>query len=332
MLRGTTAHLVHATGASVGQNPLLFVCARSGACTSQRAALHRSAARSDALALRWRTVPAMHNVMAPGVSSRAQLLQAGSTDRAIRRAVAAGELRRLRPGWYATPTADADVARAVASGGAASCITALAALGVWVPHDHRVHVRRTRRLRGELASGLVACDVPHARTTSVDQPIDGVLGALAAAAGCLTGEMLTVVIDSALHRGLTNRRELEGLWRHAPRRVRRALAAADGRAESGTETLVRVRLAARGIRFTPQVRIGDKRVDLLLGRLIIEVDSKAWHLDEEAYERDRARDRQLAALGYQVIRLTYAQVLQDWAAVEADLLATIAQGAHAPGA
>nr|WP_274607026.1 DUF559 domain-containing protein [Agrococcus sp. KRD186] len=140
--------------------------------------------------------------------------------------------------------------------------------------------------------------------------------------------MLTVVIDSALHQGLTTRDALDELWLHAPRRVRRALAAADRRAESGTETLVRVRMAARGIHLSPQVSIGDKRVDLLLGRLIIEVDSKAWHLDEEAYERDRARDRQLAALGYHVVRLTYAQVMHGWAAVEADLLTMIGRGVH----
>jgi very-short-patch-repair endonuclease len=242
--------------------------------------------------------------------------------------VAAGALRRLRPGWYATPTADADVARAVAAGGVASCITALSALGVWAPSDHRVHVRRTRRLRAKQLAGLVACDVPHARTTPADRAVDGVLDALSAAAGCLTSEMLTVVIDSALHQGLTTRDALDELWLHAPRRVRRALAAADRRAESGTETLVRVRMAARGIHLSPQVSIGDKRVDLLLGRLIIEVDSKAWHLDEEAYERDRARDRQLAALGYHVVRLTYAQVMHGWAAVEADLLTMIGRGVH----
>lgn len=264
-----------------------------------------------------------------GIVSRQHVLAAEGTDADIRRALAVGSVRRLRTGWFAGPTADPDVIRAVTAGGAASCITALAVRGVWVPHDRRLHVRRSRRLRIErLASGLVACDVSHRRTTPVAAAVDEVLDALDAAAGCLSSEMLTVVVDSALQRGLVERDALVELWAHAPRRVRRALARSDGIAESGTETLVRIRLARHGIALEPQVRIDGKRVDFLVGRLIVEVDSKAWHLDEAAYQRDRERDRQLAALGYHVVRLTYEQVMHDWPRVEADLLAIIARGGH----
>lgn len=270
-----------------------------------------------------------------GVFSRRHILAAGWTDGDIRRAVAAGTIRRLRVGWYAGPAADPAVARAVTAGGVASCVTALASLGVWVPFDSRVHVRPRRRLRGKrLTAGLVACDVPQSRSAPTREAVDGALDALAAAADCLSSEMLTVALDSVLRLGLATRAELDELWVRAPRRVRRALAAADGIAESGTETLVRLRLRRLGIRLTAQHWIGSKRVDFLVGRrLVIEVDSKAWHLDPEAYERDRARDRQLAALGYHVIRLTYEQVLHDWPAVERDILAIIRRGEHlrAPG-
>lgn len=265
-----------------------------------------------------------------GVLSRAQILAAGGTDRTIRLAVAAGMIRRLRTGWYAWPTADPDVTRAVLAGGVASCVTALARLGVWVPADGRVHLRRSRRLRGRrVAAGLAACDLTRGRSPQTVDAVDGVLDALAAAADCLTSDMLTVVIDSALHLGLTTVEELEEMWAYAPRAVRRALAAADGVAESGTETLVRLRLLRLGLAIEPQVRVGRRRVDFLLGRcLVIEVDSKAWHLDPEAYERDRERDRQLAALGYHVIRLTYRQVMEDWPSVEADILAIVGRGDH----
>ncbi|GEK79459.1 endonuclease domain-containing protein [Agrococcus baldri] len=271
-------------------------------------------------------LPAAH----VGVLSRSQILTAGGTDREIRLAVAAGTIRRLRAGWYAWPTAEPDVVRAIAAGGVVSCVTALAVLGVWVPADGRVHLRRSRRLRGPgVAAGLSACDLSHRRSARTTSAVDGVLDALAAAAGCLASDMLTVVIDSVLHLGLATRDELEQLWAHAPRAVRRALDAADGTAESGTETLVRLRLLRLGLSVEPQVWIGRKRVDFLLGeRLIIEVDSRAWHLDAQAYERDRERDRQLAALGYHVIRLTYSQVLDDWASVEADILAIVSRGDH----
>lgn len=269
------------------------------------------------------------------VLNRQQIVAAGGSDAEIRAAVASGAIRRLRTGWYAWPGADSAICRAISAGGVASCLTALARLGVWVPYDRRVHVRRSRRLRGKRPpAGTVACDLPERRTQPTSHACDTVLVALAAAAGCLTSDHLIVVIDSVLQRKLASREELEQLWQRAPRRVRRSLAAADGVAESGTETLVRLRLLRRGIQVQPQVWIGNKRVDFLIGRrLIIEVDSKRWHLDAEAYENDRARDRELAALGYHVIRLTYQQVINGWDRVEPDLLALVRLGDHlrAPG-
>lgn len=263
-----------------------------------------------------------------GVLPRSQLLAAGLSDRDIRNAVQSGAIRRLRTGWYAWPTANADVARAVTIGGVASCITALALHGVWVPFDPRLHLRRSRRLRKrQTPSNVVACDMVHDRSSPTPGAVDRLLDALSAASGCLTHEMLTVVIDSVLHLELATRDELEQLSVSAPDRFRCALAAADGTAESGTETLVRLRLSRLGIVLQPQTWIGSRRVDFVIDEwLIIEVDSKAWHLDPQAYERDRERDRQLAALGYQVVRLTYRQVIDGWAQVEADILAIVQHG------
>lgn len=265
-----------------------------------------------------------------GVVSRAQLRASGATDAMIRRAVADREVRRLRRGWFAAPGANDDVSRAVTAGGVASCLTALALAGVWVPYDPRVHTRRTRRHRAKRpAAGLVACDPPERRTTSAPQAVDDVQTALATAAWCQTSEHLTVLLDSALHKGLVTRDDLEALFADAPRRIRRALDSADGLAEAGTETLVRLRLRRRGVALRAQVWIGNRRVDFLVGRsLIIEVDGRAWHDDPEAFERDRERDRALAALGYRVVRLTYRQVIDDWPAVERDLLAIIRRGDH----
>lgn len=104
-------------------------------------------------------------------------------------------------------------------------------------------------------------------------------------------------------------------------------------AESGTETLVRLKLRAGGIRVRPQMVIGGVgRVDLLIGaRLVIEVDSREHHTSADAYESDRARDRKLTAMGYLVVRLSYRQVLHEWAEIEPDLLALIRRDAHVRG-
>ncbi len=78
----------------------------------------------------------------------------------------------------------------------------------------------------------------------------------------------------------------------------------DGRAESGSETLVRLMLRALGRRAELQVVIrGVGRVDLVVdGWLVIECDSKAFHSSWDQQREDRRRDQALAALGYVVYR------------------------------
>ena len=57
-------------------------------------------------------------------------------------------------------------------------------------------------------------------------------------------------------------------------------------------------------------RIGDKEVDFVWRdrRLVVEVDGFAFHRTRHAFERDRARDAQLTARGWRVVRFTYRQI------------------------
>lgn len=59
--------------------------------------------------------------------------------------------------------------------------------------------------------------------------------------------------------------------------------------------------------------IGPYTVDFLWSeqRLIVEVDGFATHGTRTAFEDDRARDAQLKLLGYEVLRFTWRQVLND---------------------
>jgi very-short-patch-repair endonuclease len=43
-------------------------------------------------------------------------------------------------------------------------------------------------------------------------------------------------------------------------------------------------------------------------RLGIECDGYAWHMDRDAFERDRYRDAELQLLGWRILRLTWAQL------------------------
>lgn len=67
-----------------------------------------------------------------------------------------------------------------------------------------------------------------------------------------------------------------------------------------------------------QIELPDRtiRVDVCYPdrRLVIEADSYAWHLNREAFGTDRKRDRQLQALGWRVLRFTWAEL--RWEAEE----------------
>jgi len=60
-------------------------------------------------------------------------------------------------------------------------------------------------------------------------------------------------------------------------------------------------------------------------RVVLEVDGRAHHSSPEAFENDRRRDAQLSALGYVVVRLSFARVFGDWAWCEQMILSAIAQ-------
>jgi very-short-patch-repair endonuclease len=54
-------------------------------------------------------------------------------------------------------------------------------------------------------------------------------------------------------------------------------------------------------------------------RLIVELDGRDWHDTPEAFEEDRAVDRRLEAAGWRVVRVTWRQLIDDAAELEADL-------------
>lgn len=247
-----------------------------------------------------------------GVVSTKQLRRTGATKEQIDEAVALDALKRERWGWYSTRDADPDVAAAVAAGGVLTCRSALRRHGLWAPDDGIVHFRTSRHHRRTLGAD-VGCG-RYGRPTPFVGSVDDVPTALAHAAFCLPAEDFIVLCDSALNKRLVSRAQLLHLLSDAPDRVRHLVSLCDGKAESGTETMVRLRLRGRRIKLVTQARIANVgRVDLRVGRrLIIEVDSRAHHTGEEHYESDRLRDLRLTALGFVVVRLTYAQVVHRW--------------------
>lgn len=257
-----------------------------------------------------------------GVHSYRSLRARGASQTDVRRAMRSGELMRLRRGWYAGPSADPTVSAAVTAGGVLGCVSALRARGVWVPPGSDLHIRSRR-------GGRNFCRPYGAASEPETAAIDEIPTALRYAVRCLDDEGLIVVCDSLLNLELLTLAEITHILRAAPPGKRRLIERCD-LAESGTETMVRVRLRRRGIRVRPQVVIaGLGRVDLLVGRrLIIEIDGREYHIGAARFEADRERDRRAIQLGYLVIRVSYRQVMYDWAAVEATILELVRRRDH----
>jgi very-short-patch-repair endonuclease len=59
-------------------------------------------------------------------------------------------------------------------------------------------------------------------------------------------------------------------------------------------------------------------------RLVVELDSRAHHLNPTAFEQDRVRDAALQLAGYRVLRITWRRLRDEPGRVVAELTAFLA--------
>lgn len=273
--------------------------------------------------------PSNAGPFAGGIASARGLRQAGFSKSEIRVALRDAEMATIRRGWYALPTANERVRQAVRSGGILSCQSALAFHGVWTPDTSRIHVRRSEHGRRQPVPRTVVLCQPSGGFEAPVLAVDDVSMALMTAAECADDRELIVLMDSVMNLRLLTPTQVHHLLCDLTAHHRALFDRCD-RSESGTETLTRLELRARGVKVRPQVKIpGVGRVDFVVGRcLVIEVDSEAHHTDLANYHRDRLRDQELVRRGYIVIRLTYHQVMFDLAATIDRILPVIRRDAH----
>ncbi|HEY0373569.1 MAG TPA: DUF559 domain-containing protein [Amnibacterium sp.] len=141
----------------------------------------------------------------------------------------------------------------------------------------------------------------------------------------LRPELGVAMVDSALHSRHLRPDGAATLAAALPAHLAAVVRMADGRCESGIESVACYLLRLAGLRVEPQVEIpGVGRVDLLVeGRLIVELDGRQWHDDQRAFARDRRRDASAAAARYRTLRFDYAQVRFDWPSVLAAVYAAL---------
>lgn len=269
-----------------------------------------------------------------------QLKAIGLTTNQIARLVSQGRLLRLRrdvlvdADWWSTlSTWERHVPRArgvlrsldpAGTGGfALSHHSALALHGVALHGvDDDVHLVRTTPGRGHRSTNLqvhVAIGPEHLVNSvglPVVRPAPAVLQ-VAAASGVEAG---LVSVDHALRGRLCTREQLRESLDRCPLRVGRPFAAvvvehADGRHESAGESRTAWAAHLLGYRgVEPQVTIRTPqgqfvaRVDFLLGRVVIEFDGMSKYDDPAVLRAEKRREDMLRSLGYQVVRITWAEL------------------------
>lgn len=261
-----------------------------------------------------------------GGIARGQALQKlGISRKALSRAVHAGRITRVRTGVFAVPRTPFAVLAAAAHGGAVTCTTALRLHGVWVLDDDVPHVWLGRNGRSHAHPGC-RC-VGHFFDGDTRFGVVSVEIALLHLHRCGGDEAFFVSFESAWRLGLLGRAARARIRAGLPRSARWLVDIARPDADSGLESLLRLRLHLHGIALDTQVTIdGVGRVDFVLdGRLIIEVDGRGNHASPDHRHKDLMRDAVASRLGYETLRFDYAQVVHDWPTVQAAILGALAR-------
>lgn len=256
----------------------------------------------------------------------AELRQRGVSERELTRATRSGEVIRIRNGVYALPDTHEAVLHAAEHGGVPGCRAAARLYGLWTlaePDQPHVWLGRTGTPRPVPDRCRIHWDEGVVRV-GVLPPVANVLLQIAVCAGA---EEFFVALESALRWNLLRPGAVAWLRARLPARMRWLVGFARADADSGLESLIRLRLAPHGIHPRTQVSIrGVGEVDFVIrGWLIVEADGKANH-DGPLRHKDLVRDARAAAQGYVTLRFDYALIVHDWPLVEAAILGALRRG------
>ncbi|MGB4137749.1 MAG: DUF559 domain-containing protein [Microbacterium sp.] len=268
--------------------------------------------------------PALLIARLGGVARGRTLQRYGVSRKALAAHVDTGRIRRIRPGVFASHDADESIAAAAAHGGTLTCEAALRRHGVWTMTEQPgIHVWM----------GANGRQHPHVGCSCVSHFFDGptqfgtatVEAALLHVFRCGGEEAFFASFESAWRQRLLSRAARARIAASLPKSTRWLVEFARPDADSGLESLLRLRFHLLGIRLDCQIVIdGVGKVDFVAAkRLIIEVDGKENHHSPGKRHKDLVRDAAASALGYECLRFDYAQVMYDWPSVRRAILAAL---------
>lgn len=276
-----------------------------------------------------------------GLVTRGQLLDLGASEDQIDWRLRRGSLHRVHRGVYAVghsllsrPGRWLAAVLALGKGAVLSRRSAGELLEILTPSSRAPEVSSpTRRRReGILVRRTVVQEdeiqiVAGIRTTGLSRTILDL-------AADSSRSQLEQMINEAEIRGLTDRTSIPMLLERYPRRAGSALLRQMFREQTRASGITRRELERRfkeileatdlpRPRYNAHVAVGGQffEADCLWAeqRLIVELDGRAVHGTDRAFERDRRRDRLLVADGWRVTRVTWLQLRDEAPAVVADL-------------
>jgi very-short-patch-repair endonuclease len=256
-----------------------------------------------------------------GLVTTAQLVEAGIRRGAIARRVQSGRLKPWCRGVYlAAPAAlpwTAEMAALLTCGVERSGLSRLTAVAVYglrtkpsiVDIDVDGNVRSRKGIRVHRTTNLEVTVHKGLRVTTLTRTLEDL-------APRLETRELDRLVQEAHAQNLTL----------LPSRRLRTLDHEEITRSEGERRLHALIAKACLPRAKRNARVGHYEVDALWPehRLIVEVDGYAFHSSRPAFERDRAKDAHLTAMGYRVIRVTWRQLTHAPEVVIARLAAALA--------
>ena len=255
-----------------------------------------------------------------GVVTRDQLLVAGLSRHAVAHRIAKGHLHRLHRGVYAVGhrslSAHGRELAAVLACGPEAVLSHRSAAVLWhllnPETGHPIHVTAPTHRRAPAGVHLhfsLTTQVVRCHAIAVTAPARTLIDLATTAP---REELERALEEARLQRLVTDGELQQGVrCRPGARAIRELLAREPSFTRSEAErSLLGLLQRARLPKPRTNVRVSGHEVDALWPqeRLVVEVDGFAFHSSRAAFERDRARDADLQAHGYRVVRVTWRQL------------------------
>ncbi len=277
-----------------------------------------------------------------GIVARSQLLDAGIDRKAIEVRLKRNRLHRLHAGVYAVGHPVIGTrgrwSAAVLAGGQDAVLSHRAAGQLWelLPWTTLfVEVTRPRSSRGRSRIKFHRATVPADERTVVDGiPVTSMPRTILDLGSVLDRRLLERAINEAEVLGLTDPLSVPDLLvRHRGRRGPAVLRAIFGDREASRGVTANTfealfaglvdEYALPTPRFNAELAIRGRffKVDAMweAQKVIVELDGRAAHGTQSAFENDRQRDRLLLLAGWRIVRITWLQLRDTPEVIAADL-------------